>query len=126
MATTDAQQLILKPGFVAMEWYRGRTPAFTVTAQDAAGDAINLTGATASMQIKNAAGTVLLTLATGGQGIVLTTPLAGVMTISPEAVGTGSLPLDNVLNTDLKVTLSSGDVHVFFRAIITLIDKVTS
>jgi hypothetical protein len=48
------------------------------------------------------------------------------MTISPEAVGTGSLPISNVLNTDLKLTLSSGVVYVLFRATITLIDKITA
>jgi hypothetical protein len=54
--TTDAQELDLRPGYVAMKWYRSRTIPFTVTAVDSAGTAINLTGASASMQIKNASG----------------------------------------------------------------------
>jgi hypothetical protein len=125
--TTDAQELDLRPGYVAMKWYRSRTIPFTVTAVDSAGTAINLTGASASMQIKNASGTVLMTLSTTtGQGIVLTNAASGIMTISPEAVGTSVLPLDNVLSMDLKVTLATGVVYVFFRGHITLIDKITA
>ena len=127
MATTDAQLLSLRPPYVALEWYRSRTTAFTVTVEDTAGNPINLTGATATMQIKGASGSVLLTLTTtGNAGIALTNPASGQMTISPEAVGTGSLPISNVLNTDLKLTLSSGVVYVLFRATITLIDKITA
>lgn len=127
MATTDAQLLSLRPPYVALEWYRSRTTAFTVTVEDTAGNPIDLTGATATMQIKGASGSVLLTLTTtGNAGIALTNPASGQMTISPEAVGTGSLPISNVLNTDLKLTLSSGVVYVLFRATITLIDKITA
>ena len=127
MATTDAQLLSLRPPYVALEWYRSRTTAFTVTVEDSAGTPINLTGATATMQVKSASGSVLLTLTTvGNAGIALTNPAQGQMTISPEAVGTGSLPISNVLNTDLKLTLSSGVVYVLFRATITLIDKITA
>lgn len=127
MATTDAQLLSLRPPYVALEWYRSRTTAFTVTVEDSAGTPINLTGATATMQVKSASGSVLLTLTTvGNAGIALTNPIQGQMTISPEAVGTGSLPISNVLNTDLKLTLSSGVVYVLFRSTITLIDKITA
>lgn len=127
MATTDAQLLSLRPPYVALEWYRSRTTAFTVTVEDSAGTPINLTGATATMQVKSASGSVLLTLTTvGNAGIALTNQTQGQMTISPEAVGTGSLPISNVLNTDLKLTLSSGVVYVLFRATITLIDKITA
>jgi hypothetical protein len=95
--------------------------------EDSAGNPVNLTGASATMQIKSASGSVLLTLTTtGNAGIALTNPTQGQMTISPEAVGTGSLPISNVLNTDLKLTLSSGVVYVLFRATITLIDKITA
>ena len=127
MATTDAQLLSLRPPYVALEWYRSRTTAFTVTVEDSAGTPINLTGATATMQVRSASGSVLLTLTTvGNAGIALTNPTLGKMTISPEAVGTGSLPISNVLKTDLKLTLSSGVVYVLFRATITLIDKITA
>lgn len=127
MATTDAQLLSLRPPYVALEWYRSRTTAFTVTVEDTSGTPIDLTGASATMQIKSASGSVLLTLTTtGNAGIALTNPASGQMTISPEAVGTGSLPISNVLNTDLKLTLSSGVVYVLFRATITLIDKITA
>ena len=127
MATTDAQLLSLRPPYVALEWYRGRTTAFTVTVEDTNGTPVNLTGASATMQIKSASGSVLLTLTTtANAGIALTNPTAGQLTISPEAVGTGSLPISNVLNTDLKLTLSSGVVYVLFRSTITLIDKITA
>jgi hypothetical protein len=127
MATTDAQLLSLRPPYVALEWYRGRTTAFTVTVEDTNGTPVNITGASATMQIKSASGSVLLTLTTtANAGIALTNPTSGQMTISPEAVGTGTLPISNVLNTDLKLTLSSGVVYVLFRATITLIDKITA
>lgn len=127
MATTDAQLLSLRPPYVALEWYRGRTTAFTVTVEDTNGTPVNLTGASATMQIKSASGSVLLTLTTtANAGIALTNPTSGQMTISPEAVGTGTLPISNVLNTDLKLTLSSGVVYVLFRATITLIDIITA
>lgn len=124
--TRDAQELDLAPSFVALKWYKGRTPTFTVQAKDTAGDAIDLTGATAKMELKNASGTVVLTLQTGGSGIVVSSPSSGILTISPEAVGTSSLPVGNVLTTDLKVTYSDSTVHVFFRGTVTLIDKVTA
>jgi hypothetical protein len=97
-----------------------------VVATDEDGVAINLTGATAKMQIKNAAGTVVLTLQTGGAGIALTNPTQGELTISPEVVGTSTLPLDNILLYDLKVTLADTSVYPWFRGIITLIEKITS
>ena len=127
MATTDAQLLSLRPPYVALEWYRGRTTAFTVTVKDENGTPVNLTGSTVTMAIKNAAGATLLTYSTAtGQGITLTNPALGQLTVSPEALGTGTLPLSNALNTDMKLQLSSGVIYVLFRGSITLIDKVTA
>jgi hypothetical protein len=123
---TDAQRLSLRPPVVEMEWYKGSTLPIVVVATDEDGVAINLTGATAKMQIKNAAGTVVLTLQTGGTGIALTNPTQGELTISPEVVGTSTLPLDNILLYDLKVTLADTSVYPWFRGIITLIEKITS
>jgi hypothetical protein len=123
---TDAQRLSLRPPVVEMEWYKGSTLPIVVVATDEDGVAINLTGATAKMQIKNAAGTVVLTLQTGGTGIALTNPTQGELTISPEVVGTSTLPLDNILSYDLKVTLADTSVYPWFRGIITLIEKITS
>ena len=86
MATTDAQLLSLRPPYVALEWYRGRTTAFTVTVKDENGTPVNLTGSTVTMAIKNAAGATLLTYSTAtGQGITLTNPALGQLTVSPEA-----------------------------------------
>lgn len=124
--TTDAQQLSLKAPYVALEFYQGMTVPFTVTATDTAGDPIDLTGATVEMQIRRADGTLALTLATGGQGIVLTTPASGIMTVSPEVVGTGSLPVDVTMYTDMKVTLSSGVVYPFFRGTVVVYDNITA
>ena len=123
---TDAQRLSLRPPVVEMEWYKGSTLPIVVVATDEDGVAINLTGATAKMQIKNAAGAVVLTLQTGGTGIALTNPTQGELTISPEVVGTSTLPLDNVLLYDLKVTLADTTIYPWFRGIITLIEKITS
>jgi hypothetical protein len=123
---TDAQRLSLRPPVVEMEWYKGSTLPIVVVATDEDGVAINLTGATAKMQIKNAAGTVVLALQTGGTGIALTNPTQGELTISPEVVGTSTLPLDNILLYDLKVTLADTSVYPWFRGIITLIEKITS
>jgi hypothetical protein len=123
---TDAQRLSLRPPVVEMEWYKGSTLPIVVVATDEDGVAINLTGATAKMQIKNAAGTVVLTLQTGGTGIAITNPTQGELTISPEVVGTSTLPLDNILLYDLKVTLADTSVYPWFRGIITLIEKITS
>jgi hypothetical protein len=123
---TDAQRLSLRPPVVEMEWYKGSTLPIVVVATDEDGLAINLTGATAKMQIKNAAGTVVLTLQTGGTGIALTNPTQGELTISPEVVGTSTLPLDNILLYDLKVTLADTTIYPWFRGIITLIEKITS
>ncbi len=123
---TDAQRLSLRPPVVEMEWYKGSTLPIVVVATDEDGVAINLTGATAKMEIKNAAGTVVLTLQTGGTGIALTNPTQGELTISPEVVGTSTLPLDNILLYDLKVTLADTSVYPWFRGIITLIEKITS
>ena len=123
---TDAQRLSLRPPVVEMEWYKGSTLPIVVVATDEDGVAINLTGATAKMQIKNAAGTVVLTLQTGGTGIALTNPTQGELTISPEVVGTSTLPLDNILLYDLKVTLADTTIYPWFRGIITLIEKITS
>lgn len=124
--TQDAQRLSLRPPVVEMEWYRGATLPIVVVGKDEDGVVINLTGATARMQVKNAAGTVVLTLQTGGLGIVLTAPTLGELTISPESVGTGTLTLDNLLYYDLKVTLADTTVYPWFRGTITLIDKITS
>lgn len=126
MATTDARQLILRPPVVAMEWYRGSTLPFTVTGTDTAGDPIDLTGATVKMEVKDAAGDVVLTLQTGGTGIVLTDAANGQMTISPEVVGTSSMALFVVYNYDLKVTLADTTVTPWIRGTITLVEKITS
>jgi hypothetical protein len=78
------------------------------------------------MEVKNAAGDIVLTLQTSGSGIVFNDPTAGQMTISPEVVGTGALSLDVVLEYDLKVTLADASVTPWFRGSITLIEKITS
>ena len=122
--TNDAQQLDLSPPYVAMTWYKGRTVPFTVTARDTTGTAINLTSATAVMIVKDMAGNTALTLQTGGSGIVVSNGAGGVLTISPEAVGTGSLSLDKTYSMDLEVTLSGGTVYPFFSGKITVEENV--
>ena len=78
------------------------------------------------MEIKDADATVVLTLETGGLGIVLSDPTEGQMTISPEVVGTGSLAVDVVFDYDIKVTLADASVTPWIRGPITLIEKITT
>lgn len=121
--TTDAQRLDLAPPKVTMQWYRGRTVAFTVTVlqNDVA---LDITGATVSFTIIDAGGTTVKTYATGGTGIVLTTPLSGIMTISPEnGTGTNDFNVDETYYGDLRVTLADGTIYPFFQARITLTDR---
>jgi hypothetical protein len=124
--TTDAKRISLRPPVANLEWYRGATVPFTVTGTYENGSAVNLTGASIKMQLRDSSGTVALTLQTGGSGIVITTPASGIFTISPEAVGTGSLSLDIVYSYDIKVTLADTTVTPWTRGTVTLIDKTTS
>lgn len=126
MATTDAQRLKLRPPTVNQEWYRGSALPFNIVGADTAGAAIDLTGATVKMEVKDASGTVVLTLETGGSGIVLSDPTNGQMTVSPEAVGTSGLSLDVVLSYDVKVTLADSSVTPWVKGTITLVEKITS
>jgi hypothetical protein len=95
--------------------------------KDENGTPVNPTGSTVTMAIKNAAGATLLTYSTAaGQGITLTNPASGQLTVSPEALGTGTTyRYSNALNTDMKLQLSSGVIYVLFQGSITLTDKVT-
>ena len=121
--TTDAQRLDLAPPRVTMQWYRGRTVAFSVTVlQDEVG--MDITDATVSFTIIDAGGSTIKTYATGGAGIVLTTPASGIMTISPEnGTGTADFNVDETYYGDLRVTLASGAIYPFFQARITLTDR---
>lgn len=121
--TTDAQRLDLAPPRVTMQWYRGRTVPFNVTVLEG-GTALNITGATVSFVIIDAGGTTIKTYATGGAGIVLTTPASGIMTISPEnGTGTADFNVDETYYGDLRVTLTDGSIYPFFQARITLTDR---
>lgn len=122
--TSDAQELELRAPIVNMRFYRGATRPITVTA-DISGTPIDLTGATAEMEILDAERNLLMTLETGA-GIVLSAPLDGEMIISPESVGTASLPLSNVLRYCLIVTLADTSVWPLFRGIITVTEKETA
>lgn len=121
--TTDAQRLDLSPPRVTMQWYRGRTMPFNVTVlEDSA--AMDITGATASFAIIDAGGSTIKTYATGGSGIVLTTPASGIMTISPEnGTGTADFNVDETYYGDLIVTLTDGSIYPFLQARITLTDR---
>lgn len=121
--TTDAQRLDLAAPKVTMQWYKGATVTFTVTVEEG-GVAMNITGATASFAIIDAGGTAIRTYATGGTGIVLTTPASGIMTISPEnGAGTSVFNVDETYYGDLILTTSGGAVYPLFQARITLTDR---
>ncbi len=121
--TTDAQRLDLAPPRITMQWYRGRTIPFSVTVLE---DSVpmDITGATVSFVIIDAGGSTIKTYATGGDGIVLTTPASGTMTISPEnGTGTADFNVDESYYGDLRGTLASGAIYPFFQARITLTDR---
>lgn len=122
--TNDAQRFDLAPPRLTMQWYKGRTVAFNVTLQDENEDPIDLTGGSASFTIVDAAGDTVKTYATGGGGIVLTTPASGIMTISPEhGTGTADFSVDVTYYGDLRVTLAGGTIYPLFMTRITLTDR---
>ena len=126
MATTDAQTLKLRPPIANLQWYKGSALPFNIVGQDSAGAFIDITGATVKIELKDPAGTVALTLETGGAGIVLTDPTNGKMTVSPEVVGTTGMSVDIVYEYDVKVTLADASITPWVRGTVTFETKITS
>jgi hypothetical protein len=85
----------------------GATWTLGVTYKDAAGNPINLTGATAKLQVRDApGGTVLLDLSSPSGGITIT-PLAGQIDVTASHTLTGAVTAEAGFY-DLLLTLSGG------------------
>tara|TARA_R100000808_G_scaffold24799_1_gene58414 strand:+ start:3066 stop:3416 length:351 start_codon:yes stop_codon:yes gene_type:complete len=81
---------------------------FGLTIQDPAGSPVDLTAATAKMEIRSSPeGTLLETLSTAGGEITIPTPLTGEMTLELTAVQTSALDFDTA-QYDLVVTFPTG------------------
>ena len=68
----------MKPAFVVLNMYQGQTYTDTLTLTDAAGAAIDLTGRSARMQVRDEFGTVKLELGTD-DGTILPLGSSGVV-----------------------------------------------
>ena len=100
-----------------MTWEPG-----TITC-DIAGTPINFTGYTASMEIRNRqSNTAALTLATGGNGITMSS--AGVITITATAAQTLALEATEY-EYELIVTYPNAKVFTFIEGVITVVPKKT-
>lgn len=94
-----------------IRFHQGATWSFTLTLTDDNGTAIDLTGYTAKMQIRDLpGGTVFETLETGGAGIVITAA-TGEIALTFTAAETAALTISRGMY-DLKIT-SSGAVVTY-------------
>jgi hypothetical protein len=73
---------------------QGSTEVRTMTWKDSGGTGIDITGYTIEMHVRKGEEDedTLLELATGGSGIVLTTPASGIFTVTITATQTAALP----------------------------------
>lgn len=97
-----------------LQYYYGDTfDDYVITYKDSAGAAINLTGYTASMKIKTAAGgTTLLTLDSNGNGLVLDAANGKItFAASPTKMKSGTIQGGQVYYYDLQVG-NTGDADV--------------
>ncbi len=102
--TTDAQSISYRPAIVHQDdIVQGDTCTFRVTLNDENDDPINLTGTTADMEIKRLDGTLVLALGIGN-GITLSNPTAGEMTITIDAGDTDALDPEYTYLYDVQWT----------------------
>lgn len=102
--TTDAQSISYRPAIVHQDdIVQGDTCSFRVTLSDENGDAINLTGTTADMEIKRLDGAPVLAL-TIGDGITYTNAAGGEMTITIDAADTAALDPEYTYLYDVQWT----------------------
>lgn len=102
--TTDAQSISYRPAIVHQDdIVQGDTCSFRVVLTDENDDPINLTGTIADMEIKRLDGTLVLALSIG-DGIALTDPTAGEMTITIDAADTAALEPEYTYHYDVQWT----------------------
>lgn len=108
--------------------YRGSAFEFARTVYNSNGTAVDITGDTLTLTAKYNYGDAspVFTRATGGSGIVLTTPSSGIYTVTISASNTSGLPPYPVdLVYDIKRT-HSGTVTTILSGIITVLPDVAS
>ena len=113
--TTDAQELSLAPATVhIVDLVVGDTPAFLVTLVDNDTDtAINITGTTGAMTIRNQSGTPVISL-TSGSGISITDAAGGEFTVSLTSIQTLLLNPQLVYKYDFQWT-NGANVHTIVK-----------
>lgn len=108
---------------------QGATWTKTLTWQDANGSAINLTGYTARMKVRQsprATGTPLLDLAsTGGSPAIVLGGALGTIVITVSATATAALDWTNPAYYDLELEDGSGVVYRLIEGTMTLNPEVT-
>jgi hypothetical protein len=91
------------------EYIEGDTARLVVTVTDDAGDAVNLTGATAAFALaRTRGGDPLVTKSTDGGGITLTDPANGELTITIDGADTADLGSPRGRRHYYEVTIRDG------------------
>jgi len=80
---------------------------FTTTWQDSTGTAINTTGYTVKLQIRNQVDNSIVLGLTNGSGITLTTPASGITTYQVTGTQTAAIPV-GTYNYGIKATSAGG------------------
>ena len=92
---------------------------FTTTWQDSTGTAINTTGYTVTLQIRNQVDNTLLLAITNGSGITLTTPSAGLTTYRVTGTQTTAIPVGTYYY-GIKAVSSGGIAYDWSDGLVTI------
>lgn len=92
---------------------------FTTTAQDSTGTAINITGYTVTLQVRNQVTNALVQQLTVGSGITLTTPLSGLATYQVTGTQTSTIPVGSYYY-GIKATSTGGINYDWLDGIVTI------
>ena len=115
----------LKPAVDNPPVYRGATFLDAVTCQDAEGAVVNLTGCTAKMVARNAAGDEVVSLSTSpGQGLVIDGS-AGTITRTIADEATAALT-PGEYDADLMLTWPDGRVDCLIKGRMVVMDTATA
>lgn len=105
---------------------RGDTYVFEITVFNFDGTAFDLTGCslrfTAKWDIRNADGSAVITLTTGGGGIVVTSATDGEATVTILPTHTNSLPSHTTkLVYDIQVYRSATEIYTVMQGVLTVV-----